>query len=433
MSSPEYKQHNDFVRDRELNALRKLMHSKRKESAPNKDHATTRHGNRFAATRAIDQINALEVQMDKQLFEQGTERTQAHPHPAPYEATQIQAFVNTAQATRAFTQYADADGPTLVQQAAEHFAMGKAHVAQSILEDAIRQRNAQGGRASLWLVLLDLYRVTDQMDRFEALALDYSIQFGRSPLAWVSILKEAGTARQGDEIMLLDQPPDWSAPKNWLPEDLLALEGAVQATIKSSGKMVLDWQNCGENDIEQWRLVKTALNYLAVEDVTCLTQNLDVLERSFDPESEESALANLALLRCQNNEQAFERAAIEYSIKFEISPPDWIVPACRFSTDPFAPIRKSKTTPDVPELVGVIDAERATHALGQLELGNRLTINCSKLVRVDPTGLAAIIRWARQAKAKDSEIELQGLHRLLAAYFFSQNVQDHAKITVRRD
>jgi hypothetical protein len=55
------------------------------------------------------------------------------------------------------------------------------------------------------------------------------------------------------------------------------------------------------------------------------------------------------------------------------------------------------------------------------------------LVRCDPVAAMAIARFAEAAKAQGIQLELQGVHRVLAAYFAMKNLYDYAKVTIRRD
>jgi hypothetical protein len=160
------------------------------------------------------------------------------------------------------------------------------------------------------------------------------------------------------------------------------------------------------------------------------------LEQLFDSESAESWLARLALLRCQNRAQAFEDLAIDYSVQFEISPPDWVRPECRFELAggqdaPDATAPELNNLP--PELYGTLDAGRAVKLLAALVPTDGMVIRCDRLVRCDPIATLAIGRFAQAAKAQGLQLELQSVHRVLAAYFAMQNLYDYAKITLRRD
>ncbi len=430
----ESKQHVDLVRHRELNALRRLMVRRGKADSLPADSAVSRQASAFASTQAIGKIDALEAQMNQQLFEHGTRRNTEEA--GDFQLTQIQAFDRSAKTTQSMTM--QPQEPSTVQQAGEQFANNKTQTAQTLLEQAIGERGQQHDRVPIWLVLFDLYRASDQLDRFEALALDFSIRFGRSPPSWVSIPQQAAIAErehEGDSIQGADRA-EWVASATLSEEGLLALQTAVLAAIKAQRQLVVDWLAFSPVDKVQWSLLRSALHFLATQPVHCDVRGMNELEQSFDPESAESWLARLALLRCQNRAQVFEDAAIDYSVQFEISPPDWVRPECRFdlTSDKEEPGANAPVPTNLsPELYGTLDAGRAVKLLAAWLPTDGMVIRCDRLVRCDPVATMAIARFAQAAKAQGMQLELQGVHRVMAAYFAMQNLYDHAKVTIRRD
>jgi hypothetical protein len=425
----ESKQHADLVRHRELNALRRLMVQRGTVGPLPLEQKITQQSSSFASTNAIHKIDALEAQMSQQLFEHSV---QTRAEAGGFQMTQIEAFESTVQATQSIA--IQSEKPSTVQQAGEHFANNKVQLAQNILEQAIGERGLQHDRVPTWLALFDLYRASDQLDRFEALALDFSIRFGRSPPSWVSLLQQAAIAEREREPIQSVGIADWTAPAVLSQNELSSLETAVQAAIKAPRQLVVDWKACSATDEAQWRLLKSALHYLASQSVHCSAHGILELEQSFDAQSAESTLARLALLRCQNRAQMFEDVAIDYSVQFEISPPDWIRPECRFETASGTSLpAKAEPAIVLPELYGALDAARAVKLLAELVPTEGMVIRCDRLVRCDPVATMAIARWAGAAQAQGMQLELQGVHRVLAAYLVNQGLGDIVKITIRRD
>jgi hypothetical protein len=430
----ESKQQADLVRHREFNALRRLMVQRGKAEALPVDQSASKQTLNFASTQAIEKIDALEAQMNQQLFEHS--KSQTISDAGGFQLTQVQSFDREAKTTQSLT--AQPEEPSTVQQAGEQFANGKLQIAQTLLEQAIGGRGQQHDRVPTWLVLFDLYRASDQVDRFEALALDFSIRFGRSPPSWISIPQQAAIAErehEGGSIQGSDRT-EWKASAALTQSDVHVLEAAVEAATKAQRQLVLDWQAFVGTDAEQWRLLTSALLYLATQPIHCRVRGVAELEQLFDSESAESWLARLALLRCQNRAQAFEDLAIDYSVQFEISPPDWVRPECRFELAggqdaPDATAPELNNLP--PELYGTLDAGRAVKLLAALVPTDGMVIRCDRLVRCDPIATLAIGRFAQAAKAQGLQLELQSVHRVLAAYFAMQNLYDYAKITLRRD
>ena len=228
----ESKQHADLVRHRELNALRRLMVQRGKTETLVGDDAPSQQSSAFASSKAIGKIDALEAQMNQQLFDQNAG---VNAEADGFQLTQIQAFDSAAKTTQSMPT--QAQGPSTVQLAGEQFANGKTQAALNMLEQAIGERGLQEGRIPMWLALFDLYRACDLMDRFEALALDFSIRFGRSPPPWISLPQQAAIAeREHDGASAQDSGGiNWSAPAKLAQKDLFGLEAAVQAGTDAIG------------------------------------------------------------------------------------------------------------------------------------------------------------------------------------------------------
>ncbi len=64
------------------------------------------------------------------------------------------------------------------------YANGACDEARVVLEQALDVTTATEARFDLWVMLLDLLRLTGQRDNFEALSLMFATEFERSPSAW---------------------------------------------------------------------------------------------------------------------------------------------------------------------------------------------------------------------------------------------------------
>jgi len=400
---------------------------------PTEQKITLHQPSTFEPARTIEKIDALEAQMNQQLFQHSRE---SGGETQGFQLTQIQPFHSTLQTTQ--TMAPRSQEPTTVQQAGEYFANDKALLAQNILEQAIGARGVQHDRVPTWLALFDLYRATDQMDRFEALALDFSVRFGRSSPSWVSIPEQAALAQSEhtQQPMRSTGAIDWAAPAALTQGDVQALQALVRTTLKTPRELTLDWRGFAPADPHQWDLLQAALLSLASQPLSYCVYGVAELERLFNPALAESQLARLTLLRCQNQAQAFEDAAIAYSVQFEISPPDWIKPACRFeaANGPHLPDDSPGIAGDLlPEFYGSLEAARAVKLLAEWTPFDGMMIRCDRLVRCDPIATMAITRWCEAAKAKGLQIELQGPHRLISAYFSLKKMDDYVKINTRRE
>ncbi len=427
------KQHADLVRHRELNALRRLMYERKKTVLRFENQLSAAQVKALSASEAIYQIDRLEAQMSEQLRESYAHHLATDETAFDFEHTHIQAF----HATEELIKSPPIKSPefTVVQEASEHFAQDRAHMAQSLLEQAVGEGGKQQNSIPTWLAFFDLYRATDQLGLFEALALDYSIRFGRSPPQWVSIVQQATLAGYERDPVPTNQAMDWTAAQALTKDDLVELEQVVGVAAKGSRHITINWAACAPSNPVQWRLLQVALDYLASQQVYCAVRGITELTQTFDLTVKESVLAKLALARCQNLAQLYEDLAIDYSLQFEISPPDWVPPVCRFELDSGASHRMQLVAQGAlpAELFGSLDGESAARMLATITPAQGLVIRCDRLVRCDQVAVGVIKRFAQAAKAQAMEIEFQGVHRMVAAYFMKNDLYTYARVTLRRD
>jgi hypothetical protein len=423
--SLESKQHADLVRHREFNALRRLMAQRNPQSRLNLPDGAATQISRFESTHAISQIDALELQMSQQLM--GTQQ------PGDFGRTRI-APLSEALATKPIRSLETG----VVKDAAEHFANDRIFQAQTVLEQAIGERGLQHDHTPTWLALLDFCRATNQPDRFEAYSLDFSVRFGRSTPPWISLPHQAELASRERAPMTASlkgtSRADWIAPLFLTRIEIQALQVCIQEAHRTSRQLVMDWRDLVQVEAAQWGELQIVLESLASSSLHCTVHGAAMLEHVFDASTAQAMLANLALLRCQNQAQAFEDLAMDYCMKFEVSPPDWHLPLCRFES-PDLPLDTSSAplVESAPELYGVLEGNHAMSSINALAVATGLVIRCDRLVRCDAVATVALVRWAEAAKQLGRRVEFKNVHRLIESYFAAQGLTQHAKVTIRRD
>lgn len=420
------KQHADLVRHREFNALRQLMAQRNPLNRLTSIDNSTMQVSKFESTQALTQIDALEMQMSRQLL--GMKSTQE------FGQTRIASFDEVIATAKSAS---DQKYRTLAE-AAEHFANDRDSQAQLSLEQAIGAHGALHDHTPTWLALLDLYRATNQPDRFEAYALDFSVRFGRSTPPWVSIFHQAELASREriptPTVVTSTDKADWSAPLFLTKTELTSLHACIEFAQNKSRQIVIDWRDLAAIDADNWNDLRFILDSLATSTLRCKVHGVSNLEHIFDASLAPAMLAHLALLRCQNQMTAFEDLAMDYCIKFEISPPDWVQPQCRFEAFDSAPKEVASVIPvQATELYGALSTHQATHALQSIAPFDGLVIRCDRLVRANPAGTAIVVQYAEKAKALGYQIEFKNVHRLIEAYFSAQGLNQHAKVTVRKN
>jgi hypothetical protein len=431
--SAQRKQYADLIRHRELNALRRLMVG---QHVPSATARSTLPGTSIAgggAQQTVLRIDELESQMNQLLLER-VSTTQNEFKPT--QILPLQAVAGSAQATDAL----EVAEQVVIAHAAALFAQHQDASAQQILTSAIGAAGAQHDHVPTWLVLFDFYRATDQSQLFEALALDFSVRFGRSTPAWLSIpsLVPAASAKTA--------PSDWLSPSHL---DEQAARGLLALLTKSAGPkraLVLDWRELVAVQPTAWQLLQQALTLLANEPMHCTLMGLASLEQTFTDALADSMLARLALLRCLNQPQAFEELALDYCTAFDISPPDWKSRQCQVTLHDLglglsndlhspAPLAASAASQSL-ELLGEVAALPSAFSHADQQADNQtepMVVRCDRLVRCSPMATLALRQWAQTLKSRGEQVTFQSVHRVVAAYFLSQGIYEYAKVVIRKD
>jgi hypothetical protein len=229
---------------------------------------------------------------------------------------------------------------------------------------------------------------------------------------------------------------DWSAPVFLTSAELQTLDDQIQKAQSTTRQIVIDWRELVAMDAAYWAEFERTLANLAELPLRCKMHGVAALEQVFSDATPAAMLAKLAFLRCQNKAQQFEDVAMDYCVKFEVSPPDWVLPKCRFEETQLqlAP-RAVIADAQIPtELYGVLEGAHAAQLLTALTPVDGLVIRCDRLVRCDAESGSKLVKWAQIAVERfGCRVEFYGVHRLIESYLIAQGMSTYAKITLRKD
>ena len=147
-------------------------------------------------------------------------------------------------------------------------------------------------------------------------------------------------------------------------------------------------------------------------------------------------LMHLDLLCILQQQEAFEEMALDYCVRFEVSPPSWRAPLCKLlqadevadrsgfvvtlASRTHAGAAEAQALYAVCELQGNITGEATTalHTLGRAALSaSQLAISCAHLGRVDFNAASALLNWVVECDARGCEVRFTRLPRLVALFF----------------
>jgi anti-anti-sigma regulatory factor len=325
--------------------------------------------------------------------------------------------------------------PPALAEAATMYATGQELEAMRRLESAIKSGEDLGDAAlRAWGGLFDLLQVLGRRPAFEALALTFARRFEKSPPAWTAAaesehsatettggrahvsLTGALNARVGE---VLKQTMKLAATSTMVRMDLAKLEDADNdgATLLMRALAALKKA--------RKEFVFGSPEHLA----QILSAKLVVGERS----NEAMWLLLLELYQQAYRQEAFEEAAVNYAITFEVSPPSWEALPVRSDVAPelsSGPPPKAEGFSLHDQLLGAAVADFAP--LEAVLAGREeYDIDARKLVRIDPPSAKSLLEVLKRLQAAGKTLRIVGLSTLIAAYLELQGFADVAELRAK--
>lgn len=368
-----------------------------------------------------------------------------------------------------------------IEEASIRFASGDDAAAEQGLLEILKRDGS--GTIDEWLTLFDLYRAIGKADAFENLAIDFANRFSTSAPQWFSMKAElasrttvvaASTASLGKAT--------WTADQVVEPYQVTVLTKLLERTPQP---WVLDWSALERIDpdsllslvqlFKSWATTNVDLRFVsaaALRDClqrTTISGNADIDRGWWD--------LRLFALRIMDMGDDFEMTALDYCVTYEVSPPSWEPPVCRYRSlhageaidngeggdvtsssapdkppmfvesqlhDSLLPVDSessefpsSQLALDWPaaELSGEIlgDADHVLKAIDK-RLGTTspvVIVSCKYLIRVDFSSSGSILNWASAHQREGRQVRFTDVHRLVAAFFHVVGVTESAKVLTR--
>jgi ABC-type transporter Mla MlaB component len=341
-----------------------------------------------------------------------------------------------------------------MEEAAIRFANGDDAGAQAVLQAGLRGLQAPDTSADVRATaLFDLYRGTGRQADFERLALDYAQAFGRTAPIWFSTPDQLALPSQpvaSKTRTNTDANPQvcWRCPAQLSSADVTRLQLSLKA---APSPWVLDWSELEEIAPQSAQALLTVFLQWSEESVVLHfvgTLVLDKLVRAATPTGVQSVAQfwwqlRFAMLRILGLQDDFEMAALDYCVTFEISPPAWKDPLCQ-PLYAAAAVAQTQQEPEVQaaqpavqvELTGELQGD-ITAVLGVLEAAGLqtpyLVVSCARLIRVDFSAAGSILNWSANRQSLGCQIEFQDVPCLVAAFFNLIGINEHAKLSTRKN
>lgn len=311
------------------------------------------------------------------------------------------------------------------EEAAVLYANGNDRDAEQVLNAVIDDPAARCGEG-LWMMLLDLLRLTGQRRVFEQRAAAYAARCGHAAPAWVDLSAGDGRARP-PRVNLAGTLGAKAQPQFTRILDLALARGALVLSLAG----VRDVDGAGS------ALLRELIRVLAARGVDLRLVETDafmrLLARRLSPgwaEEEDCWLLLLELLRDGGEHGRFEELAADYARTFGVAAPRWDA------------VGGAGTVASVPDQAVdapfVLEGEltgAANEAIQQLAVRaaaqEALRVDCAGLRRMDFVCAGALFNLLAGLRAQGKRVTLYDVNAMVGALLRIMSVDQVAHVTLR--
>lgn len=312
----------------------------------------------------------------------------------------------------------EAGGQSPLDQAALLYASNQIEDTENILLALLDKEDR-----TAWYMLFDLYRVTGRSDAFEKLAVNFAMRFETSPPMWA-----AGKALQpAAPVKVLNLPPLLDAlAAGRLRDDL--------AHVGKSAPLRVEFGRTSDIDEDGARLSAAALadsRHLGQHlEVGGVVKFLEVLKRKLNasPGTVAFWLMQLALLQLMGRQKEFEDLAVDYAVRFELSPPSWDNTVAARAVE----VAADEAEEEACRLEGILGDKQSDvwGRLGQYAAQHaQVVLDLSAVPRIEYAGVGQFMGFLMQLLGQGKTIVLRGQNTLVQQLFLSMGIGQLATLS----
>lgn len=310
-----------------------------------------------------------------------------------------------------------------VDEAAILYASGQTDVAERLLQETLG-----GGDRRAWLMLFDLHRIRNREKEFEQLALDYALRFETSPPVW----QKLGAPGNNNAAAPQAQAASLELPGLLDRKAVAALRAGIDATdrkavIRINFSRIEMIDEAGADDcakiLAAARKAKRKLQVSGVDRLIALLQDLNRATHS----RAVHWLLLLELYQTLGQQAPFEDLAVDYAVRFEVSPPSW------------SEVRAAEVVQAAP----VESAEETFRLAGEISPANdsvlqamctyaashgTVVVDLSQVTRIDYASVSQFISALMQCMGSGKAITLRGHNALIHELFRVMGIDQLAQL-----
>jgi len=330
------------------------------------------------------------------------------------------------------------DGLAVVEEAAILFANAQYQGALATLLRAVLEDETDKWARQVWLMLFDMYQHLGMKKEHEELSLEFAAKFERSPPAWIE-----RQAKAADPALI----PGGSSFINFGEALDAATVTQVEQARQTAGKspaLRFDLVRLAAVDAAGCRLLLQCLQQLRRDGKAVVLSGeaqliglLGIRARLEDKSVDPSYwLLLLEVYQTLGMQDAYEDAALNFAITYELSPPAWeSAPVTAVKALSAAGAPQVVLTEQALRLTGeIIGAEANTlkAILAYAADTNPVLIDFSDVPRVDFVSAGQLLNTCSKLHQSGKTVKIRGANELIVALFGVMGVQAVTGIEQRR-
>jgi anti-anti-sigma regulatory factor len=318
------------------------------------------------------------------------------------------------------------------EEAAVLYANGSVEHAEQVLASLLDGEGGAHAGEGMWMMLLDLYRLSGQRARFDQRVIDYATRFEKSPPPWVDLSNQS-RRELSDKVPLVNLAGNLSgqAAKQFSQIGVIGRKGGA-IRIDLARLRSIDDEGCGllRSTLAELVREKVKVQLLTVQHVADMLANQVNIG---EPERQDTWLLLLECMQYCNDQERFEQYAVDYAITFEVSPPSWE------GRGEGAPEAVQAAEADaVPADTFVLEGELAGNNHESIRrlaafAGTRraVTVDCQRLRRLDFVGAGTLFNILATLQAQGKLVVFENVNAMVAALLRVMGVDQVAQVTLR--
>ncbi len=331
---------------------------------------------------------------------------------------------------------ATAESHSAVEEAAILYANERVAEAIAVLAGFIDE-NPDSRDPKPWLVLFDLYQAQDMKTQFDELSMQFVVRFERSPPVWEGQRRTAAkpAAKKGMASTVTLKGALGPAQAGEIERLATLAQSEGGAKLDLTGASAIDAAAAAQlaRVLQDIRRGGRRLTVVGAEGFLAL------LKEPMQGEARnERAYWSLLfeLYQVLNMQAAFEDAAVDYAVAFELSPPSWEpLPETVQVADAESRPREDLAQASQFVIEGVLSSH-TDHMLAELrayaEPREEVWIDMSGAIRVDFVTVGAFISTLDALKQAGKHITISGANEMIHALFEVMGVAEHASLVRRK-